>query len=207
MITQEAINAATQLAASLLIAVIVYLFAGRRRGNFFVFTGLIVPPRRAIAIASLTALVLVPLTIALFHFTDLGEAGAADNTVAGKIRALGWSGETVGVIFITAFFKTALAEEIFFRGLIAKGLIRWLGLGVGNILQAIIFGSVHLLIFIVPGGPEFKPLTAAALFGLPALAGWIIAQINETAGKGSIFPGWIIHALGNAVAYPVLAFL
>jgi membrane protease YdiL (CAAX protease family) len=103
--------------------------------------------------------------------------------------------------------KTALTEEIFFRGLIAKRLISWLGFSVGNLIHALIFGAVHLLIFLIPGGPKFTPLLGAAFLLLPGASGWLMAFANEKAGNGSIAPGWMIHALGNAAAYPILAFL
>ncbi|MEM9235012.1 MAG: CPBP family intramembrane glutamic endopeptidase, partial [Pseudomonadota bacterium] len=103
--------------------------------------------------------------------------------------------------------KTALSEEIFFRGLIAKRLINGFGFWTGNTLHALLFGGIHMLIFVVPGGPEFTPLLGATILFLPGLAGWLMAYANERLGNGSIGPGWLIHALGNAISYPILAFV
>jgi membrane protease YdiL (CAAX protease family) len=130
-----------------------------------------------------------------------------DNTVVGMIRDSGLSAETIGVVLIVAFLKTGLSEEIFFRGLIAKRLIAWLGFPIGNTLQALLFGAVHLLIFVVPGGPAFDPLAATAFVAVTGTAGWVMGWINERLGNGSIAPSWLMHGLGNAIAYPVLAFL
>lgn len=211
MLADELASSALQLGVVLILAGLFYALAGRRRGKFRVFTGLVTPPMRAVAIALVLAVAniatLLPLTLTLLRSAGLGDALIAEGTIAGQIRAAGWSANTVGVILIIAFLKTALAEEILFRGVIAKRLINRFGLPVGNLLQAMIFGSIHLLIFLAPGAPAFSPLAAAAFFGGPAVLGWIMAKVNETAGKGSIVPGWIIHGVGKAVSYPVMAFL
>lgn len=207
MLVQESVNSVAQVGTVLVIAAIVYLLAGKNRGGFFSFVGLKAPTVRAMGAAVAAALILAPLGLLLFHFTSLGEAGAADNTVAGEIRANGFNGETIAVIAVVAFFKTALSEEIFFRGLLAKRLIGWLGFAVGNAVHAVIFGAVHLLVFVFPGGPEFTLFAGAGFFLYPALMGWIMAFLNERIGYGSIAPSWLVHGVGNAAAYPVLAFL
>jgi membrane protease YdiL (CAAX protease family) len=206
MLAQEALNTALQLAAVLVIAVVVYLLAGRNRGGFGTFTGLTWPTAKSMGWALPAALAIIPLTLALFYFTPLREAGAAENTVAGKIRAQGFSGETIAVIALVALAKTSLTEEIFFRGLIAKRLIRWLGFLAGNTLHAVIFGVVHILIFVVPGGPAFSWSIAAAFLGVTGGAGWLMTYLNERTGNGSIAPSWLLHGLSNAIAYPLLAF-
>lgn len=207
MLVQESINTVFQLGLVLVVAAFVYLFAGKNRSAFLPFVGLTAPTGRAMGWAVLASLVFTPLGLALFHFTSLGEAGAADNTVAGVIRDNGFNAGTIAVIAVVAFFKTSLSEEIFFRGLVAKRLIAWLGFQSGNAIHAILFGAIHLLVFVAPGGPEFTPFIAAGIFLYPALMGWIMAFLNECIGNGSIAPSWLMHGVGNAAAYPVLAFL
>lgn len=206
---QEAINTTLQLAIVLIVALLIWGLArliGKNKQSLFSYVGLIAPTRRAMLWAVGATLLLTPASIALFKFTSLGELAAGANTVAGEVRAQGLNAETIGVVLIVAFLKTALSEEIFFRGLIAKRLIAWLGFGVGNILQAALFGAVHLLIFVVPGGPQWNWVTAAAFFGVSGLGGWVSAWLNERAGNGSIAPSWLMHGLTNAAAYPILAF-
>lgn len=65
----------------------------------------------------------------------------------GKLRVMGLSSASVIILLITALFKTSLAEEILFRGLIAKRLINKLGFKIGNLLQAFVFGILHVLLF------------------------------------------------------------
>ena len=206
MLAQEIVNTIVQFAVVILIAGAVYFIAGKNRGNFLHFTGLRLPTGRAMIWALAAALVFVPLTIALFYFSPLKDAAVADSTVAGNIRANGFSGETMAVVAVVALLKTSFTEELFFRGLIAKSFIRWFGFTVGAVLQAAVFGAVHLLIFVAPGGPDFSWPVALSFFGVPFLMGWVIVWLNERVGNGSIAPGWLVHGLGNLVAYPLLAF-
>jgi membrane protease YdiL (CAAX protease family) len=206
MLPQEAVNTAVQLLAVLIVAGVFYLFAGRNRGGFLQFTGLTGPTASSLKWAFGMALLVVPLTLALFLLTPLHEAATAGNTIAGKLKAQGFGPETAAVIALVALVKTSLTEEIFFRGLIAKRLIRLLGFAAGNALHAAIFAAVHLLIFVVPGGPEFNPAVAGAIFVITGGGGWLMAWLNERRGNGSIAPGWLLHALSNVTAYPLLAF-
>ncbi len=207
MIAQEGINTIVQLTIVFLFAGLAYLIAGRKRGKFLKFVGLYLPTAKSMKWALMATLVLVPLTLALFYFTPLGETATADNTIAGKFRASGFSAEIMVVIVLVAFIKTGFAEELFFRGLIAKRLINWLGYMVGNIVQAVLFGAIHMAIFIVPGGPEFSLPIAGAFFAITAGGAFFMAFLNERVGNGSIGPSWLLHAITNASAYPVLAFL
>jgi membrane protease YdiL (CAAX protease family) len=205
-VVQELINTAVQLAIVLLVALVVWAIFGRKKSSFPAYVGLTAPTSKAMLWALCATLVLTPLSISAFYFTSLRELASGANTVAGDIRALGLSVETWATILVVAFLKTALSEEIFFRGLIAKRLINALGFGVGNSIHAAIFGAVHLLIFVVPGGPAWDWIAAGAFFGVSALGGWVSAWLNEKVGNGSILPSWLLHGVSNAAAYPILAF-
>jgi len=206
MITQELVNTAVQAAVVFIIAAVFYFFAGKARGDYFRFIGLYAPTRKAMVWAVLISLIAVPAMLALFMAGPVREAAAGGNTVAGQIRDNGWSPETLAVIFIVAVFKTSFTEEIFFRGVIAKRFIKWMGFFLGNTIHALIFGAIHLFIFIAPEGPEFSWTVAGAILGVTGGMAWVVAWLNERVGNGSIAPGWFIHAAGNIIAYPVLAF-
>jgi uncharacterized protein len=203
---QEALNATLQVGVVLIIALVLWAIFARKTESFPRFAGLIAPTTKAMLWTLGVAAILVPASLAIFMLPALRDMAAGGNTVAGQLSAQGFSADVVGQILIVALIKTALAEEILFRGLIAKRLIRWLGFGAGNTLHAALFGAVHLLIFIVPNGPKFDPVLALAIAGLPAVGGWIMAWLNERVGNGSIAPSWFLHALTNALAYPLLAF-
>jgi len=207
MLAQEAINTVIQLVIVLIFCGAVWAIFGRKQSGFRQYLGLTVPTGGSMAVACIVLLVWSVATAFVFTRPELVAGATADNTVAGQLKRQGFSAEIVGVILLAALIKTGLTEEIFFRGLIGKRLINLTGFWVGNTLQAIVFGAIHLIIFVVPGGPEFSLSLAAMLFGLPGLAGWMMGYVNEKVGNGSIAPGWLIHALGNATTYPVLAFL
>lgn len=207
MLAQECLNALTQLVVVLVIAGLAYALAGKGRGRFADFVGLIRPTAASMRLASLAALVLVPISLAVFYFTPLKDVSAAPATVTGALARQGPSGEILLVILVVALIKTSLTEEILFRGLIAKRFIRWWGLGIGNTLQAALFASVHMVIFIAPGGPAFNPYLAAGVLAVIGAGAWVQGWLNERRGNGSIGPGWLIHAATNLISYPVLAFL
>jgi membrane protease YdiL (CAAX protease family) len=202
----EAISAVLQIGVVVTVALVLWAIFARKKESFARYVGLIAPTPKAMLWTLGVAIVVVPATLAVFMLPAVREMAAGGNTVAGQMREQGLSADVLGQIVIVALFKTALSEEIFFRGLIAKRLIRWLGFGVGNTLHAVLFGAIHLLIFAIPGGPKFDPVLALVIAGLPGISGWIMAWLNERVGNGSIAPGWFLHATGNALAYPLLAF-
>ena len=137
MLAQEAVNTAFQLAVAFAIALFAWALAGSRRAGFFRFIGLYSPGAAGWRAGLVAAALLVPATIALFLMPELRELATADNTVAGAISREGFSTEIVAVIVIVALVKTALAEEIVFRGVIAKTLIRWFSFWPGAALHAL----------------------------------------------------------------------
>jgi membrane protease YdiL (CAAX protease family) len=206
MIIQEAVNTVVQLSVVLIIAGLAWLIFARKRAGFRAWLGLTAPTGRSMALALGVFAAWSAVTAVIYFMPAFVALAASEGTVAGRIRAEGFSLEVIALIVILAVFKTGLTEEIFFRGLIGKRLINLAGFWTGNTLQAALFGAVHLLIFVVPGGPAFTPLLGALIFVLPGVASWLMGFANEKLGNGSIAPGWLIHGLGNAIGYPILAF-
>lgn len=207
ILTQEAINTAAQLSVVLVIALVAWGLAGRKRGGYFRFAGLYGPGAAGWRAAAIATLVFVPASLGLFLFTDLKEIAAGENTVAGRFASAGFSGGTLAAMLLVALVKTAFAEEILFRGVIAKTLVRWFSFWPGAILHALIFGAVHGLVFLVPNGPDPTMAGVTAMVGVPTLGALASVYINERIAGGSILPGWLMHAVANAIAYPALAFL
>jgi membrane protease YdiL (CAAX protease family) len=182
----------------------VYLLAYRRAKGFFDYIGMRRPERRTMLYATLlTVSFVVPVLLLLFFSPSIREAATAPNTVIGPLRSYGFSGATVALLGLKALVQTSLSEEILFRGFVAKRLISWLGFTWGNLIQALLFGSVHLLLFI---GQEFSLPLAIGVVLFTGLVGWTFGYLNERVGNGSILPSWWMHGATNAITYGVLAF-
>ena len=181
-----------------------FLIAHRRVKGFFDYIGLIKPERPTMLYATLlSAAFVLPTLLLLFFSPNIRSVATGSNTVIGRLRSYGFSGTTILLVGIEAFIQTSFSEEILFRGFVAKRLINWMGFRWGNLLQALLFGVVHLLVFT---GQEFSFALAVGFVLLTGLGGWISAFLNERVGNGSILPSWWMHGVANAIAYTILAF-
>ena len=205
MILEELISAILQLLAFTLIPFLVYIIRQRSVKGFFQYIGLKPSNRKANAWALATSLIFIIGAMGLvFISPDFKEALTAPGSITGKFRAMGFGVEAVVALLLIALIKTSLAEEILFRGFLAKRLIHVLGFQWGNLLQAALFGLIHLLLFISITSSFFFP---AFIFVFSGLGAYISAYINEKMADGSIIPGWIAHGLANVVSYSVMGFL
>lgn len=205
MLSQEIVNTVVQLGVVLLLSFIFWLAIGRRKAPFFRWLGLTLPSARGMAIAFALFVMFNLVTLPAYLFTDLGELATSDRTVAAQIAERGLVPEVIIMIALLAGLKTALSEEIFFRGLIGKRLIGAMGFWAGNTAQAVFFGGIHLALFAALAPELLTPVLGTAIFVLPGAAGWIMGFANEKTGNGSIFHGWLIHALGNAASLTLFA--
>jgi len=136
-------------------------------------------------------------------FPSLNDMAVGKGTVPASIRQVNNVGEKIVLTIFIALIKTALSEEILFRGGLAKWLIRKLGFLYGNLLQAVTFGVLHIAMFWASAsGVGFLLFS----FALPATGGYLAAYFNERRANGSILPGWMIHGSGNLLSYGYLVF-
>jgi uncharacterized protein len=202
----EIISAILQILVFTLIPFVVFLITRRTANGFFDYIGLKATTKKAVFLAVATSLIFLAGGITLaFLSSEVREVLINPPSVTGKIREMGFTPIAVFTLILIAWFKTSLAEEILFRGFIAKRLVNWLGFQLGNVLQALVFAIIHALLFwaLAKSGIPFLIF----IFFLSGIAGYIIEYINEKYGAGSIIPGWIAHALGNTISYFVIAFL
>lgn len=157
-----------------------------------------------LAVASALLFLLAGVGFAFFNDRILTAMQSPDNIV-GSLRGSDFNFENLFIILLIAWVKTALSEEILFRGFIGKRLIKRFGFSAGNWVQAVIFGGVHLFLFYILVDTTLVPVIFTFLFYL--VAGAVIGYINERFGKGSILPGWIAHGLGNTAAFCLIDFL
>jgi membrane protease YdiL (CAAX protease family) len=203
----EFIGAVLQIIAFSFIPFLVYVIGKKKKKvkGFFEYIGLKKSNRKANWLALLIALLLAGPVILLSVFNPEFKAILTHpDSVTGNIRELGFSAEAVLIVLITALLKTGLSEEIFFRGFLAKRLIAGVGFQTGNMLQAVIFGIIHTLLFLTISK---NPLFLFVIFLFPALGAYFKVILNEKMADGSIVPGWIAHGVGNVLAYSVIGFL
>lgn len=201
----ETISAISQILVFSLIPFIVYLIRTKSAKGFLHYIGLKKSTRKANLLAVLTSLIFVTAGVGLPLISEeLREMMFHPESITGKFRAMGFGVESVGILLVIALLKTSFSEEILFRGFIAKRLISWLGFQRGNILQAFIFGAIHVLLFLVL---KSNVIFLVFIFFLTSLGAYVAAYLNEKMANGSIIPGWIAHGLGNAISYAVVGFL
>lgn len=105
-------------------------------------------------------------------------------------------GFIVRVISLILFsIQTGIGEEIFFRGFLGKRLIHKFGFLKGNVLQAIIFMTPHILTF-------GKSPTLEAILGVinSAIIGFTFGYIMDKKSNGSILPVIICHGIVNVIS-------
>lgn len=143
-----------------------------------------------------------------FSFSDTFRGFlTSDTSPYGKII----KGSGVGLTsllsgFIYCFVSAGGSEEVLFRGLIAKNLFAWLGNFYGNIVQALIFWLMHLLIFRFVTGDWFSWVQAFGFvvsFGL----GLVLGYVNFRKNGESIWPSWLAHGVVNFSTFLTLFFL
>jgi membrane protease YdiL (CAAX protease family) len=183
------ISALIQLAVVLLVALAVWLIARRPR-PYREFIGFTAAPPKALAIGLLVGLVVVAGVLLI---PAMAELAAREGTTGSDAVAAGGVGLVI-VAAAGALVQTSLTEEILFRGLIGRNLIRRYGFAWGNGIQAVLFGAVHALVAFVPGvGPGL--VVFAVLFS--GTFGWVNGWLNERLAGGSILPGWAAHGAAN----------
>ncbi|MFW5671246.1 MAG: CPBP family intramembrane glutamic endopeptidase, partial [Acetivibrio ethanolgignens] len=109
-------------------------------------------------------------------------------------RQSGWSLQTFSVILIWAVVQTSLSEEIMFRGFLCKRFCKQFGEKIGNMVQALIFGMVH--IFALPDKNISAILIIVLLTGG---IGYTLGWLSLKKVQGGILYGWAIHATVNVL--------
>lgn len=199
------ISAFGQVIVFSLIPFIVYLISKKKAKGFFSYIGFKRSNAKANGLALLLMIAIAtPILLIASADPDFRSALLAPSSVSGRIRAMGFGLESSIILLLIAVIKTGLSEEIFFRGFVAKRLIAVTSFRTGNMIQAIIFGVIHTLLFL---NLTDNLLFLISSFVMPAIGAYIKVYLNEKMADGSIVPGWIAHASSNLVAYSIIAFV
>lgn len=102
-----------------------------------------------------------------------------------SIARLTTLGASIAIVF------RALGEEVFFRGLLGGVLIRRLGLGWGNLVQALIFLVPHLALLLID-------VRLWPVIPVQFAAGWLLGWLRHKAD--SFVPGAAVHIVANIAA-------
>ena len=185
-------NAVIQVVLFSVIPLIGWLVTARKKENFFTWLGVKKPECESGKGLVLLMLVIfvIGFLIGEFAIWLRGDLDAAESAYKGMGMA------ALPSVLVYSYIQTGLSEEILFRGFLLKRLAARFGFTAVTVIQALIFGAVHLVMVwgqvgIVAG------IVIAVYPMIPAAA---FAYLNEKKAKGSILPSWIIHGTMNTLS-------
>ncbi len=187
----ELIGSLVQVLLFSLLPFLVWLISARKKESFFQWIGLKKPvcqnTTRILLVAVVTAIIYI---MAMILFLKLLPDGI---TTAGSQFA-GQGMAALPAVLAYSFFRTALAEEILFRGFLLKRLQNKFGFLSANTLQALVFGLMHG----IPLGLVTRSVAVFTVLTLvPGALGWYLGWFNERHCGGSIIPSWLLHGCVN----------
>lgn len=199
LMIQTLISAVIQVILFSLIPFIWWLVTAKKEKSFFEWTGLKKPETKSPKqlIIWCVGVAAAFLTLSVFIMAPLSNIETAASGFAGMGAA------ALPAILIYAAVQTGLSEEIVFRGFLLKRFASRFGFTAGNIIQSILFGFLHgVMFFPVTGAPK-----AILIILFTGGIGWCMGFINETKAGGSIIPSWCIHAAANIFSGICSAFM
>lgn len=149
---------------------------------------------------TLTATIFVAVAFLFAGMLTLHAIGDAE-TATSEFAGLGVA--AIPAIIVYAAFNTAFPEELLFRGFLLKRLENKLKFNMANLIQALLFGLLHGIMFFSLVG-IIKTILIIAFTGVTA---YFMGYINEKYSNGSIIPSWIIHTISNLFSGICSAFL
>lgn len=195
----DALNAVLQVVVFSLIPFFWWLCTARKKEGFLSWVGLKKPvtenwKRWLLAVAA--------TWVVLFAVGQLTVLLRGELEVTSAYAGMGAA--AIPGILVFSFGQTALSEEILFRGFLLKRLASRFGFSRANLIQATVFGVIHLVevLFLM----DIGFLAGVVLVVYPMLAAILLAYVNEKLSGGSILPGWLIHGCLNCLEHLLLAF-
>ena len=199
LLIQTLINSVIQIVLFTLIPFIWWLVTARKKMNFFEWIGLKKITGAKENKTFIWTIVTMVSFLVLSVFMLISVRGV--ETAASEFAGLGFA--SIPAILVYALLKTALAEEIVFRGFLLKRISNKFGFAAGNLIQAVLFGLMHGVMFFGAAGA----VKAVLITLFTGLIGWVMGYINEKKAGGSIIPSWSIHAAANIFSGVCSAFL
>lgn len=198
MFLNQLLNAIFQVVVFSIIPLIWWFITARKKENFFNWLGLKKPEgnsKKNLLICMLVILA-VCLLVGEFAIWLRGDVAAAESAYKGMgIAAL-------PSVLVYSYIQTGLSEEILFRGFLLKRLMAKFGFITANVIQALIFGAIHLTM--VWG--QVGIVAGIVIVIYPMIPAVAFAYLNEKKANGSILPSWMIHGTINTLTTLVSLF-
>lgn len=191
MFLNQLLNAIFQVVLFSVIPLIWWLVTARKKEHFLKWLGLKKPECKSKTNLMLLTLFIFVICFLIGQFAIWlrGDVAAAESAYKGMgIAAL-------PCLFIYSYIQTGLSEEILFRGFLLKRLAAKFGFEAANIIQALIFGAIHLTM--VWG--QVGVAAGIVIVIYPMIPAAAFAYLNEKKSGGSILPSWIIHGTLNTL--------
>lgn len=176
-----------------------WLICGRKEYGFLKWLGLkklIIKNKTKYAITLMLIIIYLSILSSLIIPLFIDKSTMATSQFSGQ----GWTALIPALIY--AFLQTGFSEELFFRGFLTKRLIHKFGFQVGNIVQGLLFGALHGIMFISKVGL----VSTIIIILFTAIFGWLMGWVNEKQSDGSIVSSWLIHGCGNTLASIIAMF-
>lgn len=183
----ELIDSAVQLAIFGIVPFIWWLLTARKKESFFKWIGLKKTANiKAVYLPTIVTIIgfMIVGYITLYMIRDV-------ETATTSYTGLGIAG--IPTVIVYALIHTSLSEELLFRGFLLKRISTKFGFIAGNLMQAILFGLLHGVMFVEYVG-NVKAIIIILFTGTLA---FVMGYINEKKADGSILPSWSIHFISN----------
>ena len=192
MFLNQLLNAIIQVLLFSLVPFIWWLVTARKKVAFFDWLGLCWP--KNVNTRTLWGSIVL-VTVVCFVIGEVAVWARGDVEVA-ESAYQGMGLGALPTVLVYAFIQTGLSEEILFRGFLLKRLMAKWGFVVANIVQALIFGALHLTM--VWGQVGF--LAGAVIVIYPMIPAVLMSILNEKKADGSILPSWLVHGTLNTIS-------
>lgn len=192
MFLNQLINAIFQVVLFSIIPLVWWLITARKKESFFKWLGLKRPESKngKNLIFSTLIIMLICFAVGELAVWLRGDVAAAESAYKG----MGFA--ALPSVLVYSYLQTGLSEEILFRGFLLKRLSAKFGFITATIIQALIFGAIHVTM--VWGQVGIVAGIVIAIYPMiPAVA---FAYLNEKKAKGSILPSWIAHGTLNTIS-------
>lgn len=208
LITSSISTTLVNLIVFCIVPVIWWFFKHRKETGFFKWIGLYRPQLKS----KWWILLIFAFLYYFFYnfdFTQLVDSKTLEYIESSSaVSANVFAG--IGVIailpaFIENFIANGMAEEILYRGFLCKRFCQKIGVVQGIILQAVLFGLMHNILYIIAGlevGLWYHTLTFVFTGTGALLLGWLSEKIFNS----SIIPSILLHGAGNFIASMLVAF-